>query len=265
MSPMKLPAVMAVALILAAVGCGSKDPAPEPPKPAPTPAPGATASSDKVGIVDVVVGKGVEAKLGDTVWVQYRGTLSRDGSEFDSTMGRDKAPYSFTLGDHSVIKGWEEGIPGMKVGGERKLHIPASLGYGANQQGKIPPNSDLDFDVKLIYVVKPGQENVIDTRVLKPGTGARMVKPGDKITVDYKTMLMSDKVVDSSFDRKSTFTFTVGNGEVISGMDRGVEGMKLGEVREIVMPPAVAYGPVIKGVVPANSALKIEVTLRSFQ
>lgn len=261
---MKLPVVMAVALAFAAIGCGSKEAPPEPPKPSPSPEAAVPAPSGKVGKLDVTVGKGAEAKLGDTVWVQYRGTLSRDGTEFDSTMGRDKAPYSLTLGDHSVIKGWEEGIPGMKVGGERKLHIPAALAYGANQQGKIPPNSDLDFDIKLLYLVKPGQENVIDTRVLTPGKGTRVVKPGDKITVDYKTMLMSGKVVDSSFDRKKTFTFTVGNGEVISGMDRGVEGMKQGEVREIVMPPAVAYGPVIKGTVPANSALKIEVTLRSF-
>ena len=102
-------------------------------------------------ITDVVVGTGAEASPGDTVVVHYRGTLE-DGSQFDASYDRG-TPFSFPLGAGRVIKGWDEGVQGMQVGGKRKLVIPPDLGYGSRGAGGvIPPNATLIFDVELLEV-----------------------------------------------------------------------------------------------------------------
>lgn len=107
-------------------------------------------SNEKVVIEDLVVGEGAEAKAGDTVTVHYTGTLE-DGTQFDSSIGGE--PYATQIGAGTVIAGWDQGIPGMKVGGKRKLTIPASLGYGeAGSPPNIPPNSTLIFEVELLSV-----------------------------------------------------------------------------------------------------------------
>jgi peptidylprolyl isomerase len=100
--------------------------------------------------VDVKVGAGKVAEAGDTVVVHYTGTL-KNGTIFDSSVNRGK-PFDFQLGAGEVIKGWDEGIAGMKEGGKRKLIIPANLAYGPQAKGSIPPNSTLIFDVQLLKV-----------------------------------------------------------------------------------------------------------------
>ena len=100
---------------------------------------------------DSVVGDGAEAKAGDTVSVHYTGWLD-DGTKFDSSKDRNQA-FSFNLGAGMVIKGWDEGVAGMKVGGMRKLTIPQELGYGARGAGNvIPPYSTLIFEVELLDI-----------------------------------------------------------------------------------------------------------------
>lgn len=103
---------------------------------------------------DSIVGSGAEAKAGQHVTVHYTGWLQNAdgsaGSKFDSSKDRND-PFSFPLGAGHVIKGWDEGVQGMKVGGVRKLIIPASLGYGARGAGGvIPPNATLIFEVELL-------------------------------------------------------------------------------------------------------------------
>ncbi len=117
------------------------------------PAEAAPPSDEKLGIKDLVVGKGTEAKAGDTVKVHYVGTLT-DGKEFDSSRKHNE-PFGFELGAGRVIKGWDQGVAGMKVGGKRKLTVPPSLGYGARGfPPVIPPSSTLLFEVELLEVKK---------------------------------------------------------------------------------------------------------------
>ncbi len=103
-------------------------------------------------ITDITVGTGATAQNGDTVTVNYVGTLD-DGTKFDSSYDRHQ-PFSFVLGAGRVIKGWDLGVAGMKVGGKRELTIPPELGYGANgvPQAGIPANATLHFTVELLSV-----------------------------------------------------------------------------------------------------------------
>lgn len=98
---------------------------------------------------DIVVGTGSEAIKGATLVVNYTGYLA-DGTKFDTSIGRK--PFEFVLGAGEVIKGWDEGFVGMKVGGKRKLTIPPNMAYGESGAGPIPPNSTLTFDVELVGV-----------------------------------------------------------------------------------------------------------------
>lgn len=104
---------------------------------------------------DIKVGTGDEAKDGDQIKVHYTGWFT-DGKKFDSTVDAHQ-PYSFTLGVGKVIKGWDEGIVGMKVGGQRQLRIPPELAYGeAGYKTIIPPNATLIFDVQLLAIAPKG-------------------------------------------------------------------------------------------------------------
>jgi FKBP-type peptidyl-prolyl cis-trans isomerase len=127
-----------VLLALAACGGGSDSPS--------APAGGA----GTLVVEDLVVGTGATAAAGDTVTVHYVGTFT-NGTVFDSSYSRNQ-PFVFRVGAGQVIAGWDQGVPGMKVGGKRRLTIPPSLAYGSTGAGPIPPNSTLVFEIDLLSI-----------------------------------------------------------------------------------------------------------------
>jgi FKBP-type peptidyl-prolyl cis-trans isomerase FkpA len=108
----------------------------------------------KLEKIDLKIGDGEVAKPGDLITVHYKGTLAATGQKFDSSYDSGE-PIELAL--DGVIDGWQEGIPGMKVGGKRRLVIPSDLGYGAVGSSGIPPNSDLVFEVELLGVKPPAK------------------------------------------------------------------------------------------------------------
>jgi FKBP-type peptidyl-prolyl cis-trans isomerase len=133
--------VLALALATGAVAC-KKDP----------PAAGVVAPATSGLLVpELKVGDGAPAVAGKLVSVSYAGTLA-DGTKFDSTADHGGQPIEFALGTGKVIKGWDQGIDGMKVGGRRKLTIPPHLAYGERGMGPIPPHATLVFEVELMGV-----------------------------------------------------------------------------------------------------------------
>jgi hypothetical protein len=151
-----LSALLLVALPLATLPACSKNVA-EPDdshfKPATPPPPDPGPAT--LQIIDDVVGKGNAAKAGDKVRVHYTGTLM-NGKKFDSSLDRG-TPFDFTLGEGGVIKGWDQGVVGMKVGGKRRLVIPEALGYGdTGSSPDIPPKAGLKFDIELLAINPTG-------------------------------------------------------------------------------------------------------------
>jgi len=217
---------------------------------------------------DIKLGEGAEAQAGQTVIVHYTGWLydesspENKGAKFDSSLDRND-PFDFPLGMGHVIRGWDEGVQGMKEGGQRTLIIPSEMGYGASGAGDdIPPHATLVFDVKLLKVIKTG---IVDNML---GDGEQ-ANAGQHVTVHYTGWLYDKNApenkgakFDSSRDRNEPFEFPLGMGRVIKGWDAGVQGMKVGGQRTLTIPPEMGYGRRgAGGVIPPNATLVFDVEL----
>ena len=220
---------------------------------------------------DVVQGTGATAQSGQSVTVHYTGWLhdasapNGRGRKFDSSKDRGD-PFEFDLDAGMVIQGWDEGVQGMQVGGTRVLTIPPELGYGARGAGGvIPPNATLVFEVELLPT--PERPALQMTDVVQ-GTGAT-AEAGQSVTVHYTGWLFDEgapqqrgRKFDSSKDRGDPFEFDLGAGMVIQGWDQGVQGMKVGGTRVLVIPAHLGYGARgAGGVIPPNATLVFEVDL----
>jgi peptidylprolyl isomerase len=145
---------------------------------------------------DITVGEGPVAEAGDTVQMQYVGVSYSTGEEFDSSWSRNAEPFEVTLGQGSVIPGWDEGIPGMAVGGRRQLVIPPALAYGeAGSPPKIAANETLVFVVDLVQVCKPAGASTTDTSLEVP--------PGTDVT---GTTVATETTVGTVADESTTTT-----------------------------------------------------------
>ena len=184
-------------------------------------------------IEDLVVGTGYEVKAGGAVIAHSKGTLKSDGSEFDSSFKRGE-PTGFPL--TGVIKGWQEGVPGMKVGGKRKLTVPAAMAYGEREIKNgdkviIPKNSDLVFEIEIV--------NALQIEDIKLGDGAEC-KPGATVKLHYTgTLKDGGKQFDSSVGGPPA-EFPLG--QLIRGWQFGVPGMKVGGKRKLTIPWQFGYG-----------------------
>jgi peptidylprolyl isomerase len=217
---------------------------------------------------DVKEGRGDAPKLGETCVVHYTGWLWQDnakGKEFDSSVKRG-TPFAFRLGAGRVIRGWDEGISTMKVGGKRELLIPAELAYRARGAGGvIPPNATLFFDVELVEKFErtdSGLEYLDD----KQGTGV-IPRTGQTCEVHYTGWLWHNgakgRKFDSSVDAGQPISFQLGRGEVIKGWDEGIATMKVGGKRRLLIPSELGYGPGGNPPdIPGNATLLFEVELR---
>lgn len=205
-------------------------------------------------VEDLKVGTGKQvAQDGDLLIMTYKGTL-KDGTVFDSTDDHGKTPFGFYLGMHQVIKGWDQGLKNMKVGGKRRLSIPPSLGYGDQDTGKIPPNSDLFFDVELWAIVKKGEEDIYDKKDIKIGSG-RTVVNGSNVSLSY-TMLYANRVEAA----KEKISIKVGNGDVLAAIEAGIQGMKEGGERELTLPSRLLQNSMsVGGKIPTNQVMIFDV------
>lgn len=235
---------------------------------------------------DIKVGTGNEAKMGDLVEIHFKGWLIKDSTHLfddwskDSTKQKDLLadsyqmgqPVKFILGNENFIKGSDEGIVGMKAGGQRTIIIPAKLAYGAQGMGPVPPNANIKLVVELVDAMQPKVAKMWDVdstkfkttksglkyQILQEGTGDQIAK-GKQVTVHYSGYLLDGTKFDSSVERDEPFTFVVGVGQVIPGWDEGVMLLKKGSKARFIIPPTLAYGNRDLGKIPANSTLIFDV------
>lgn len=226
----------------------------------------------------ISTGNGPPAPPGARVKVNYTGWLT-NGSVFDSSTGA-----VFNLPD--LVAGWQEGIPGMKVGEVRKLVIAPEKGYGSKDRPKIPGNSTLIFEIVLAEIMdesggttgkavpqtlsdgtKPTDEDPnlialkpgLHIRDIKEGTG-NAVPPGSKVKIHYTGWLKTTgKAFDSSYKTGQPAVFSLSG--LIKGWQDGIPGMKPGGVRKLVIAPELGYGMNATGDIPPNSTLVFEVEL----
>lgn len=222
-------------------------------------------------IFDEKVGTGKPAMVGTILKTHYTGWL-QSGRKFGSSKDMGKT-FDVVLGAGKLIKGWEQGMDGMREGGVRWLKVSPAMGYGAAAYSMIPSNSTLVFRVELVSSeVDPEVAEKMDFfpdttsltfeygseglryAIIKPGEG-EPAKTGSVARVHYTGWMTNGYKFDSSRDREQPFSFPLGGGKVIRGWELGVAGMLPGEKRILIVPPGLGYGSRGAGPIPGGATL----------
>ena len=210
----------------------------------------------KLVITDITEGEGEAAVEGSTVYVYYVGVLTKDGKRFDGNYGGD--PFAVTLGTGSVIDGWDQGLIGIKAGGQRQLDIPSELAYGAAGSGDaIPPDSAISFIVDVVAIVPPidpadapnitikgaANVNALVSDDLVDGTGDE-AKTGSNVLVQIIAYRAdTGEQLASTWGDPSPVALLLKDGGSLPGLIEGIPGMKVGGRRQLTIPFADAFGP----------------------
>ena len=234
--------------------------------------------------MDDSLGTGREAKANDLVSIHFKGWMvpkdtaselfsdwSADQSKSMLSLGDSKMrnqPIKFILNSGSFIKGTDEGIVGMKVGGVRTMIIPSKLAYGDAGVGFIPPNTDLKVIVELLevkdrVVVEMWKVDSTSFKTTASGVNYAIITQGEGpavetgkiITVHYSGYLQDGTMFDSSVERDEPIKFVVGQGQVVPGWDEGLQLLKKGDKARFIIPPKLGYGEMVLEKIPANSTL----------
>lgn len=247
-----------------------------PPLPTAVDAADLTETDSGLQYFDIVEGEGEVPVSGQDVVVEYAAWL-QDGEEYIASSSAVGEPLTFTLGsDMGVFPGWDEGVSTMKPGGKRYLVIPPDLALGEQGGGRVPPNAVLIMEVELLEVLplvlptEISEEDFTETESglryydIVEGDGAEAAT-GSTVTVNYTGWLTDNVKFDSSIDSGMPFPFTLGTGAVIPGWDEGVAGMKVGGIRQLVIPAELGYGETGSGAIPPGATLIFEVELLDVQ
>jgi peptidylprolyl isomerase len=242
--------------------------------------------------LDDSLGIGKEVEPNDLITIHFEGwtiadtanlfgNWSGDQQRSMNIIGNSKVrnqPVKFVLGTNSFIKGCDEAILGMRVGGKRTIIIPSDLAYGKQGMGPIPPNTDLKLVVELLdtrdrIIVKMWDVDSTSFETTNSGLKYAIVKDGEGtfadsgkvVTVHYSGYLEDGSKFDSSVERDEPFSFMLGMGQVIPGWDEGIKLMKKGNKVRLIIPPHLAYGEMELEKIPANSTLVFDIELLDIQ
>lgn len=228
-----------------------------------------TESGLEYAVLTEGTGEEVSAE-GDLVTMNYNAWVE-GGALFDSSV-QSGQPIQFIIGD-TQLEGLNEGAAGMTVGEKRQLRIAPELAFGEEGAGEmIPPGSTIIFELELVEITKLPEiaevdeytttESGLEYAVLEEGTGDAVAATGDTVAVDYTGWLEDGSVFDTSVTQGQPITFAIGSGQVIPGWEEGIAGMKVGEVRQLRIPPDLAYGEAgSPPSIPANATLIFRVEL----
>jgi peptidylprolyl isomerase len=208
-------------------------------------------------------GNGKKPQKGDKISVHYTGKLTND-TVFDSSVKRG-IPFEFRVGEGMVVKGWDEAFLLLQEGDKATIKFGPALGYGETDNGPIPANSTLIFDVEFLKIVQEAIQPLViaakDTITTPSGLKYAIVKPnksgettkGKKVTVNYTGFLKDGKMFDSSLDRNQPLVVDIGKGKLFPGLDEAIGLMCKGEKGRFIIPAHLAFGEKGGGPVPPNT------------